>query len=149
MKPGGPHRACGACGLWAGPSTSGPPSWPHHSWVSRAEELQPQPEGSRNLKLGKPKPTPGLVSGHHGDRETWPLSSMLSLRARRLPGREAGRSSLLRRLAADGGAKLRLGGLDQRLLPLSDSWATSLGLSCPLPRGLFTAISRRNPFTVI
>lgn len=40
------HGACGACGLRAGPSTSGPPSRPHRRRLSRTEKPQPQPEGS-------------------------------------------------------------------------------------------------------
>lgn len=88
-------------------------------------------------QLGKPKPTPGLVVGCHGDRETHPLLSTLRLRERRplvwLGGGTVPPGKPLLPKAA-----LRLGHLDQRLPPLSDSCAVYQGFLCPLPRGLLT-----------
>lgn len=74
-------RACGVCGLQQVPASLGPTSWPHHSWGFKSRKTLATTKGSHNLKLEKPKPTQGLVTGHHGDRETGLLStSTLSLR---------------------------------------------------------------------
>lgn len=52
------------------PAPPGPTSWPRHSRDFQERKTTATTRGSHNLKLGKPKPTPGLLTGHHGGRET-------------------------------------------------------------------------------
>lgn len=63
-------RAYGACGLWQVPASHKPYlmitpqlGFPEHKNLSHTR-------GSHNLKLEKPKPTQGLVTGHHGNKKT-------------------------------------------------------------------------------
>ena len=84
----------------------------------------PQPQ------LGKPTPTQDLVTGCHGDGGTWPLPTTLSLREAR-PLQSLGGLGGCRREGSQGTVPprkplfprtaLRVGHLDQRLRPLSDS----------------------------
>lgn len=74
------HVGSVACGQV--PAPPGPTSWPHRSWVPRAEKPQPH-QKEPTPQLGKPKLTPGLVVGRHGDGKTQLLPSTLSPRARR------------------------------------------------------------------
>lgn len=68
-------RACGACGLWQVPASHKPYlmitpqlGFPKHKNLSHTR-------GYHNLKLEKPKPTQGLVTGHHGNKKTGLLST--------------------------------------------------------------------------
>lgn len=70
-------RACEVCGLQQVPASLVPTSQPHHSWDFKSRKTSATTRGSHNLKLEKPKPTQGLVTSHHGDKETGLLSTSL------------------------------------------------------------------------
>lgn len=141
MGGGTGHAGPVACGQV--PAPPGPTSWPHHSRISRAEKPQPH-QKDPTPQLGKPKPTPGLVVGCHGDEKKQPLPNTRSLRESGplmwlVGGAGGGWGAVLPRKPLLPRAAVRLGHPGQRLPPLSDS-SSLPGFDCPWPGGLCTAV---------